>query len=230
MAIKKPFSLPRRSNSFSGLRVDLDVGRLRSFMLHTIPSYCCDSDLKKSASIQSQILAYKCSKGDALCHDDLRNCLAILSAFLSSNTCCVPPAFVVFKGHSLVGCILESLGQHRRSSQSFLKALWIASSTSEVSVELLALTLHRLGICYGRQGMFKEAKRLLKLALIKYSAASVHQDHVVVVASRDLLDFYGKQVEDEIEQNRFCSSLSGRFNTKLSLIPEEPLTERRKSY
>jgi RNase P protein component len=78
--------------------------------------------------------------------------------------------------------------------------------------------------------MFKEAKRLLKLALIKYSAASVHQDHVVVVASRDLLDFYGKQVEDEIEQNRFCSSLSGRFNTKLSLIPEEPLTERRKSY
>jgi hypothetical protein len=78
--------------------------------------------------------------------------------------------------------------------------------------------------------MFKEAKRLLKTALAKYAAASVHHDHVVVAAARELIESYGKQLEDETEQKLLCSSLSGRFSTKLSLIPEEPLTERRKSY
>jgi tetratricopeptide (TPR) repeat protein len=236
MAINRTITAARtmRKNSFSGLTLGMDLGQLGRFLQQTIPRFASDRDLEMSAVTEYHALTARIKREVRLenCRDELVNCMTVLSAFLSSAS--ELPGTVIFEAHSLIGCIQETLRQHKLASLSFMKALWIASSTDEVTTELLGVTLHRLGRAYYSMGTYNEAKGLIEKALLQYDAAKVHRDHAVVVEAREWLHMYEKHMMQAAalaaRTNQRWASFSGRGyqQRRLSLIREET-SERRTS-
>ena len=145
--------------------------------------------------------------------------MSILGEFVNSQT--QLPTAVVFESHSLIGTLQQHLHHHRLATQSFLRALWITSSTDEISQVYLGLTLHRLGKSYGALNMNREARDLLGKALLKYSVLS--KDHAVVLDAQELYSQYEKRGLGDWQRH-------SSQTLRLELIEEEPLLERRLSY
>lgn len=237
MAINRAITVRTwRKTENSGLVVGLALGQLGCFLRQTLPRFSSDRDLETSAWTEYNTITARIKQEVRLesCRDELINCMTVLSSFLVSAS--ELPGTVVFEAHSLIGCIQETLQHHKLASQSFLKALWIASATDEVPSELLALALHRLGRAYGSMGVYNEAKNLIEKALLKYDTANVHRDHVVVVEARVLFSFYETRILQiaaaSARTNHRWSSFSARYYQppSLSLIREEGAsTERRTS-
>lgn len=217
MAINKTQSTRTvRSHSFSGLSVSLNLDQLERFLRHTIHRFTDDRELAALAQAQFVDLAVRCQRdGMEACQDDLLEAASVLEAFLSSSR--EIPADVVYECHTLVGLLRERLQQHKSALPSLMKALWISSSTEDVTPDQMGLTLHRLGNVYGASGNFKEARNLLEKALIVYEQVPLNKGHPCVVSARRALEDFSRKYSESDE----WSSL--RVTTRrLSYIKEEP--------
>lgn len=220
-------------NSFSMLSVNLNLGHLGRFLRQTIGTFSVDADLTRTASVHCEALMERLTREDEridACHAEIENCVSILSAFLDSSGEMQPqlPSTVVYEAHSLIGCMQEILQQHKLASLSFLKALWVASATPEVSTGMLAITLHRLGRAHAAMRMYAEAQKILQKSVAEYAAANVHRNHAVAVDAGELLSWVEKKLERE-EQKLLSKRWSSASERTLSLIWEEDPTERRMS-
>lgn len=221
-----------RKSILNGITIGLDLGQLGRFFLQTISMFSADPDLKLAAATEFHTVATNFKQEMRLedCHNELVNCITVLSVFLSSAV--AVPGNVIFEAHSLIGCIHETLHQYKLASQSFTKALWIVSAPEEGCIELLAVALHRLGRAYGSMGLYSEAKSLVEKALLKYDASNVARDHAVVAEARELVSAYEKRMlHASVDVTRTTSggilrpwssfSVRGHQRTSLSLIREE---------
>ena len=148
-----------------------------------------------------------------VCYQELNDCIAILSTFLSS---CIEPLTpqTLSETHYLIGSINETLHQTEQAKQSYIKALWIiaANSTSDIfPIDVLATTLHCLGRTYGVLGKHNEAIRLLEKAKQHYSSFNVHKDHVVMMEVQKLIQFNEQReidmaTADSLQHTKFWSS------------------------
>lgn len=207
----------RRSSScsLSGLSLGLDVERLDLVLHQLVPLYARDRDLL--AMIRSEgsrivdrlwhLRGWRMGSNHnhhdsssssqhppSCCHsmetsELLSHAVSILCSFLSSCTSNVP-AVVVFDVHSLVGQMRQVQRSFDSAIISYLKALWIASSCSDVPIEHLARTQHRIGQLYGHQGHVLKAKTLLLKALENYQVAHVSSDHPIAIEARLLVKDY----------------------------------------
>jgi tetratricopeptide (TPR) repeat protein len=181
----------RKSSCLGLTMTTLDLGRLRVFLQQTLPKHAADQNLVAMAHIEYNSIMSRIKQDVAIesCRDELVNCSTLLSSFLSgAATKYRLPSSVIYEAHSLMGCIHELLEQYTLASQSFTKALWIASSTATDSGRAhTAVALHRLGRSYGSMGRYQEANNLLEKALFKYEAAHLHRDHLVVCEARALM-------------------------------------------
>ena len=239
MAIHRGLISTKRSrsgrNSLSFLSVDLNLGELGRFMRQTIGTFSSDSDLAISANVHCEALVQRVLHDEASvgsCHGELENCVSILSLFLASSgkQGTEVPCTVVFEVQSLIGCIQDILKQHKLASLSYVRALWIASASSKIPAELLAITLHRLGRAYTEMGLHAEAQQILQKSLAEYSVANVHRNHAVIVDATELLTSIDETLELqgrlEGQKSKRWSSASART---LALIREDDVAERRVS-
>jgi hypothetical protein len=161
------------------LNVLLDVNRLQSFLLETIPLYCPnDTDLiltsydkyhslyarliddRESSSGNSNTNHRRTSLGNKsmssfnfkVCYDDLSDCLIVISTFLSANFIKPLPSIMLFEAHYLMGCIQETVKQTSHANQSYIKALWIlaAVNTSITTQDIPTELLATTLHCLGR--------------------------------------------------------------------------------
>jgi len=244
MAIQRGLLASHRSrsgrNSFSLLTVDLNLGDLGRFLRRTISTFSADANLTNAAIAACDSLLARINQSyeesDEFRIDDsneeLKNCMSILFSFLASPVENLVrreqlPSSVVYEAHALIGCVQETLKQHKLSSISFLKALWIASVTPTIATEQLALTLHRLGCSYTAVGTYTEAQSLLEKAVANYTTAGVHRNHAVVVEAREMLSWIEKKLHTTDPQTSSSASgvISKRWSSAsartLSLIHEE---------
>jgi len=239
MAIQRGLLSTKRSrsgrNSFSILTVNLNLGDLGRFLRQTIGTFSVDADLTSSARVHFEALLARLMLADErieACHAEIENCVSVLFSFLESSgeMQLQLPSTVIYDAHSLIGCMQELLQQHKLASLSFLKALWVASVTPEVSTEMLAITLHRLGQAYSAMGMYDEAQKILQKTVTEYTMANVHRNHAVVVDAIELLSWVEKKLEQgQQKEHKISKRWSSASARTLSLILEEDTTERRVS-
>jgi tetratricopeptide (TPR) repeat protein len=181
----------RKGSCLALTMTTLDLGRLRVFLRQTLPEHAADQKLVTMAHIEYNAIMSRINQDVSIesCRDELVNCSTLLSCFLSgAATKYRLPSSVIYEAHSLMGCIHEILEQYTLASQSFTKALWIASSTATDGGRAnTAVALHRLGRSYGLMGRYQEANNLLEKALVEYEAAHLHRDHLVVCEARVLM-------------------------------------------
>ena len=106
-------------------------------------------------------------------HEHLEKMVYYLQSCIQSNPSLAPD--VAAEAHSFIGLLQQKQGLFPEAIQSFLKALWIISSSSS-SVEVkpswkLAASKHRLGVAYGRNSQFDDAILLLESAQKEYEDA-----------------------------------------------------------
>lgn len=236
----------KRKNSFQSLSVDLNLSQLGRFFLQTIPAHTSsDRSLTKMAIAEYTVLTSRIQQRQqehqdhhnhdtvkwSSFRDELFNCVTVVSLFLSS----VPTVAtnIIFEAHSLIGCIHTVLQNHKLASQSYVKALWIASSSCCSSssssgacdgnhnchvnnldncfpMEQLALTLHRLGCSYSCKKRFKDSNDLIEKALVQYHAAGVHRDHTVMDQASALLAENQARIQEQEQQKKKQREISTR--------------------
>jgi len=216
----------RKSGGAGGIvclsATSLDGHALEHFLRFTLPRYSRDGGLAAMAEAQGAGLAERLETRSSAqgCADDLTNTLDVLSSFLSASTSSIPPS-VVYEVHFLAGQIRESQLNHESAARSYLKAIWIASSTDALRRDELALAQHRLGKVYGRQGSYLRAKELLNNAIATYARANYNPTHPFVVDARQACQ------ENECHYWASDSSWSSlRSDHRLELIAEEEPTNR----
>ncbi len=121
------------------------------------------------------------------------------------------PATVIFEAHFLRGLVLETLHRSKAAIQPFMKALWIASSTADIPNELLAVTMHHLGKCYGANGNYEDATKLLERALFAYEQSHVPKRHSCVADAQSMI----RRLK-EVRKTVVCNG-----NRRLSFIAAE---------
>ena len=198
-------------------------------MQQTIASFSSDADLATSAVAQFEVLcAHFAEEEDQrleACHEELDNCVVILSSFLAGASEQQDrqrqpiPSAVILEAHSLIGCIHESLHHHKLAVLSYLKALWIASATADgLPSELLAVTMHRLGRAYSSTGAYAEARSLLQKAVTEYAQAGVHRNHAVVVDARELLSWVNQKRADVVQQQKAAAAAAAAAQAKQAMV------------
>jgi tetratricopeptide (TPR) repeat protein len=239
----------RRNSSPSNvvLCTKLDLGMLQSFLLETIPRYSADREcisiaLSECNCLNDKLKEDRSGRGNAksasttsyyyqTCRQELINCATVISTFITSVKRL--PGRTIFEAHLLAGWIQETVLQIKLANQSYLKALWIASATDAVSVDLLAVTLHCLGRTYGALGQHNEAINLLRNAEKQYVALNLHKDHPVLVEARKLTTFHNQRILEitmskakaKAKNDLWSSAPMLRYShcsaSQLSLIEEE---------
>lgn len=211
-----------RKNSFSCRGTALDIEGLERFMRHTVPKYSISVDLSASASAAADQLAETIRLyGNQSCGEELENSLMVLNSFFGLSKAAVPSS-VVFEVHSLAGQIKEAQMNYESAVCSYLKALWIASSSTEMPLEHLGLTLHRLGKVYGQTGDYLQGKRVIGHALATYDRMNLGKDHPCILDAKHARQEY--ETKSLISDSSWTSIKSDR---RLTLIKEE--SERRVS-
>ena len=195
---------PQRKRSFGGLRYTLDLDRLLRFFREHVAT--CNSPVIVG---QAQSMLHTI-RNQAVDTTQLQDAVVILESFIDLRSL---SSVVVFEAHSFVGLIRESLFEFASARQSFLRALWIASSSNEVTPENLAVTMHRLAKVIASQRDYAQAKCLFEKARDTYAQAHVSSSHPCVVACKEAL----RSVQQAIQEDEAIN----RTWTRLSFVEEE---------
>jgi tetratricopeptide (TPR) repeat protein len=206
-----------RRQALSSLSIGLALDRLGKLLCQTLRQHSNDNDLRMMAVSSHQSLLHRTNEVESCrlecCRDELSQIDDVLDAFITSTANL--PATVVFEVHSLRGLVQETLCRHKLASQSYLKALWIASATAQIPKEQLAITMHRLGKSYGANGDYKEATALLQRSLSEYEQSNIPKRHVCVADAESSIRRLSAQ------RLAVKPSFSCPKQTTLALIPEE---------
>lgn len=213
---------PMRKNSASGLSVNLNPEKLECLLL-ALCALSDNSDLAAMASMFEGLAVRYRKQGRQGCQAELLNVVALLSSSLST----LPDlsTLMVYDIHSQIGLIREFQKGPSSAIQPYLKAFWIASATEDISEEILAITLHRLGRVYGASGNCLQGKSLLLKAIQIYEKKNLFKEPCMAEAKETLVEY---EVVIKAESR---SSLSMSGIRRLSLIVEEQeICERRVSF
>jgi tetratricopeptide (TPR) repeat protein len=206
-----------RRQALSSLSIGLALDRLGKLLCQTLRQCSHDNDLRMMSVSSYQSLLYRMHEVESCrlecCRDELSRIYDVLDTFITSTADL--PATVVFEVHSLRGLVQETLCRHKLAQQSYLKALWIASSTAQIPKEQLAMTMHHLGKSYGANGDYKEATALLERSLSEYEQSHIPKRHVCVVDAESEIRRLSAQ------RLAFKPSFSRPKRTTLAQIPEE---------
>jgi tetratricopeptide (TPR) repeat protein len=206
-----------RTQDLSSLSIGLALDRLGKLLCQTLRQHSNDNDLTMMAVFLYESLLHRMQEGESCrlesCSDELSQIVDVLDVFITSTA--ELPATVVFEVHSLRGLVQETLCRHKLARQSYLKALWIASSTAQIPKEQLAIAMHHLGKSYGASGDYKEATALLERSLSEYEQSHIPKRHVCVADAESSIRRLSA------ERLAMKSSFSRPKRTTLALIPEE---------
>jgi tetratricopeptide (TPR) repeat protein len=100
------------------------------------------------------------------CWGPLSEVLAALDALLTTSPNL--PAAVLYEVHSYIGLFNLYLEQYATAQAAFLKALWVASSSTELREAETPRSLHRLGMAYAESGQLDQARSVFEKALQEY--------------------------------------------------------------
>lgn len=199
-----------RKNSFRGASASLGLNleQLETILVEVIPIFCNDNELTSSVVGVYNGLSYRSRhEGHKLDGNELNEIMFTLSAFLRSSP--TLPSFLVAQVHSFMGIIEDTLKMYRESIQSFTKAMWLyqrgsrsRSSFSSHPPSLndiksdpmhIAITAHRLGMVYGKDGDYDNAIQLLEKALSMYEddVLDLRDDDELVQSATKALRTFG---------------------------------------
>ena len=230
MAVQRTNGVTRalRKQSLNSLSLGLSLERLDRFLLHTLPHHANDSALVTVAATEYAHIMNRLGRVPVLvdediakgCRDELGQIDEVLAAFISCPVTQLPPA-LVFEVHFLRGMIQDALRRSTLARQSYMKALWIATSaTTDVPREQLVLTMHHLGKNYGADGNHEEAVELLEKVVMEYEKLKIPGGHPVLQDARLSIQLF----EEQGAHRKMWASFSG--NRRLSLIREEEESDR----
>jgi tetratricopeptide (TPR) repeat protein len=170
---------------------DFDCHKLEDLMFNTMCEYCEDLDLIRTAKKESIGLAERMESSKQQCDVEL-HIIDILQAFMNASP--LLPTELVYEAHCYIGLMwikcnrtnstcTSRMASIAAAQCSFTKALWIASSamddcsttTTALSREQVALTMHRLGRLEGERGNYSEAIALVEKAMEKYENVVKHR-------------------------------------------------------
>jgi tetratricopeptide (TPR) repeat protein len=153
-------------NKTSTFIVGLDPDQLERLLCQALLRRTKDSEIVALIS-EFKGLGARChSQGLESCQDELNNAATMLAISLSALPAL--PAQLVLEVHSAIGLIYEAQGQYTSAIQSYLRAFWVASATTNIPQEQLARVLHRLGKAYGLSGNYQIGRSLLEKAIEIY--------------------------------------------------------------
>lgn len=119
---------------------------------------------------------------------ELCDIISALQELLSSVK--EPSSKTVAEVHSTIGIIHQRLNHDARATQSFLQALWVQTSSDDVSPVTLGLTKMRLALAYGRKGHNQEAINILESCLGDFQKGGLDEDHELVTKATAALQAF----------------------------------------
>jgi len=161
-----------RKNSYRAVSVGLQLQKLESLLCDVAQQYCEDQDFIRY--IENQFRGLAARKGK-LGRGELVEIIDTLKAILNLSPS-LPPRLVAYI-HSTIGLVRQLQGENERAIGSLMKALWLETASYEPDAELVGLAVHRLGIIYGRNGNYEEARVMLEKAGMIYKSAGLRDDH-----------------------------------------------------
>jgi tetratricopeptide (TPR) repeat protein len=161
-------------NKTSTFSVGLDPDQLERLLCHALLRRTKDVELAALIS-EFEGLGARCHlQGLENCQDELNNAATVLAIYLSASPAL--PARLVLKIHSAIGLICDAQGHYTSAIQSYLRAFWVASATTNIPQEELGLVVHRLGKAYGLSGNYQRGMILLEKAIEIYEKANLDKE------------------------------------------------------
>ncbi|CAB9512681.1 expressed unknown protein [Seminavis robusta] len=207
-----------RRNSFSGVTVKLVFQELENFLMFLVAEYTQDAEIAAVARENFSGLATRTHTDD-----ELNEIVEMFGAILNGSDQELPPKAVA-QIHSYVGLLRVQQRRYACSIQSYLKALWLQTSSTRDPLNI-AITENRLGLSYGMSGNLPQAISLLEKSLEHYETAGLKPDHYVVDdAQAALSEFRSRYLQETLQKNKnsFRSSCTQALGARrLSHIQEE---------
>lgn len=200
-----------RRNSFTGVSSDLNYDELEQLLLQ-VASHAEDRDIAAAVRESFAGLAARChARGTGIGKaDELNEVVNMFGAILTSARG-LPPRYVG-QVHSFVGMIRAKQKRFDCAIRSFLKALWLQTSTTDTPVLDTAITQHRLGMAYGDSKNFAQAISLLEKSLQDYERAKMKAEHSCILAAQSaLLDFRSQYMQQKLQNQKKY----GKYTTSL---------------
>lgn len=196
-----------RKGSNRALSVGLQLEKLEQLLCETSRSYCENNVLVQQIRHQFIGLAdRKRQSSKELSHNELGDIIDTLKEILNSSPS-LPPS-LVFHFHSTIGLLRQKRGETDTAAHSFMKALWIATSTHEPQYEEIGLTIYRLGVVRGRTANYSEAVTLLEKGLAIYDSGGLPDNHPYVVSASNELEMLRPKYEKEIWRRETSSGFA----------------------
>jgi tetratricopeptide (TPR) repeat protein len=170
-----------KTSTFS---VGLDPDQLERLLCQDLLRGTEDAELVALIS-EFEGLGARCHlRGLEGCQEELNNAATMLAISLSASPA-LPPQ-LVFEVHSAIGLICETQGRYASAIQSYLRAFWVASATTNIPQEELGRVLHRLGIAYGLSGKYQCGRSLLEKAIEIYEKEHLEKESCMLQAGEAL--------------------------------------------
>ena len=131
--------------------------------------------------------------------EELCDIITALQTLLS--TVQEPPSALVAEVHSTIGIIYQRLNHDARATQSFMQALWVQTSSDDVSPVTVGLTKTRLALAYGHTGEHEKAISLLQKALQDFKEGGLTEDHVLVSRATEALYLFNLSSTQRIRKS-----------------------------
>jgi hypothetical protein len=140
------YSSRRRSFSSStsyNMYSDIDAIELERFLVSLSSDYVKKLLTLPNGGLSQRLLI----KGARSCSEERGHVISILADLVNGENV---PARVVYLAHLFTGQMYEAQGQYEAAIRSYLNSTWIATAAKKtITRQELAMTLHRLGTCYG---------------------------------------------------------------------------------
>jgi tetratricopeptide (TPR) repeat protein len=161
-------------NKTSTFSVGLNPDQLERLLYQAVLRRIKDAELVALIS-EFEGLGARChSQGLESCQDELNNASTVLAICLDALPAL--PSQLVLQVHSTIGLICETQGQYSSAIQSYLRAFWVVSATSNIPQEQLGCVLHRLGKAYGLSGNYQMGRCLIEQATKMYKKAHLDKE------------------------------------------------------
>ena len=187
-------------------KLELDAANLEHLIM-TLANQSSDKKLRNSYKARFFGLADRAERDSIKAdqqitwtHEELCDIISALQELLSSVK--EPSSTLVWEVHSTIGIIHQRLNHDARATQSFLQALWVQTSSEDVSAVTVGLTKMRLALAYGRKGQNQEAINVLESSINDFHTGGLADDHELVVkASEALQGFHTAIIYKRHRQN-----------------------------
>lgn len=194
-----------RKEQWNHLTLGLTIDRLSLFLCHTLPLHCESTEIRASAAVCYDFFLHRTVHEKIQdCCEQLSQTVDIVDAFLT-NVSSDTPAMVVFEALTLRGLAQELLHKYELASESHLKAIWIASGTSQIPLEHRLTAIHHLALSCGAAGETDVATQMLKHLLSVYDHIHLSKNLLCVKEAESAIRRLQKKDRGKMRRSWFCT-------------------------